>query len=426
MSKKFLMGFIALMFILVSVLVACTTTPTTPTTPEGPTTPALPEKDKIVIGQAVSLSGPNAIIHASGGMPPQRIWIDDVNAKGGIYVEEYGKKLPVELLVYDDKSDHNTMTRLIEKLITEDKVDLMFPPCSTSYLFAAAPIFDKYGYILLGNEGGAKSLEPLSEEFPYLFTTLNYSTFYQMPLMAEQLKDWGMKTAAITHNDDLFGIEYRDATIEAFEAAGIDIKVLKSHEIGAKDLSPILKEAKAADVDVFGSLSYPNESIMVVAQAMELEYNPKVFFAMVGPYALWYRDIFGGENINGLIGGGAWSRKQSPGAQELYDKIIADFGPEGIDQWGNLYYWAGYQFLEQAIEKAGTLDQKIIRDIMATETFDTALGPTWFDDKKRLARECHPGEWGQWQNGEWEVILPRDKSTAEIVFPKPKWGDPIP
>ena len=134
MSKKFLMGFIALMFILVSVLVACTTTPTTPTTPEGPTTPALPEKDKIVIGQAVSLSGPNAIIHASGGMPPQRIWIDDVNAKGGIYVEEYGKKLPVELLVYDDKSDHNTMTRLIEKLITEDKVDLLLPPCGTSYL----------------------------------------------------------------------------------------------------------------------------------------------------------------------------------------------------------------------------------------------------------------------------------------------------
>ena len=26
-------------------------------------------KDKIVIGQAVSLSGPNAIIHAAGGLP---------------------------------------------------------------------------------------------------------------------------------------------------------------------------------------------------------------------------------------------------------------------------------------------------------------------------------------------------------------------
>ena len=45
-------------------------------------------KDKIVIGQAVSLSGPNAIIHAAGGLPVQTLWVEEVNAKGGIYVKE--------------------------------------------------------------------------------------------------------------------------------------------------------------------------------------------------------------------------------------------------------------------------------------------------------------------------------------------------
>lgn len=417
MRNKYLIGVISIVFVLVFLLGACTT----PTTPTQPTQPTLPPKDKIVIGQAVSLSGPNAIIHASGGLPPQRIWIDDVNAKGGIYIKEYGKRLPLELLEYDDKSDHGTLTRLLEKLMTEDKVDLMLPPCSTSYLFAAAPIFNKYEYILLGNEGGAKSLEPLSAELPYFFASLNYSTHYQLPELANQFEKWGIKTVAITHNDDLFGIEYKDVSIEELQKKGIEIKMVKSHEIGTKDMSLILKEAKAANVDAFLSLSYPNESIMVTAQAIELGFNPKVFIAMVGPYALWYRDIFGGETIEGLIGGGAWSRKQSPAAQDLYDKIIEKFGPEGIDQWGNLYYYGTLQFFEQAIEKAGTLDQKVIRDIMATEKFNTALGPTWFDEKKRLARECHPGEWGQWQSGEWEVILPIDKATAPAIFPKPAW-----
>lgn len=417
MKKKGLIGFLALTFILSSVLVACATS-TLPTTTEQP---SLPPKDKIMIGQAVSISGPNAIIHASGGMPPQTLWIEDVNAKGGIYIKEYGKKMPVELLKYDDKSDHGTMTKLIEKLITEDKVDFLLPPCGTSYLFAAAPICDKYGYILLGNEGGATSLESLSADLPYFFATLNYSNHYQIPLLADQFKQWGIKTVAITFNDDLHGIEYKDVAVPEFESRGIKIAVLKSHEIGIKDMSLILKEAKAANVDAFCSFSYPNESIMVTQQAIAVGFNPKVFEANVGPYALWFRDIFGGATIEGLIGGGAWSRKQSPAAQDLYDRILAKFGPEGIDQWGNLYYWGALQFFEKAIEKAGTLNQKAIRDVMATEKFDTSLGPTWYDEKKRLARECHPGEWGQWQNGEWEVILPDNKATAKPIFPKPAW-----
>jgi hypothetical protein len=89
--------------------------------------------------------------------------------------------------------------------------------------------------------------------------------------------------------------------------------------------------------------------------------------------------------------------------------------------WGNLYYWGALHFFEKAIEAAGTLDQKKIRDIIATKRFQTPLGLTWFDRNQTLAPECHPGEIGQWINGEWEVILPRGKSTAKAVFPKPPW-----
>src|SRR4030042_5015048 len=117
-----------------------------------------PKKDKIRIGQAVSLTGPNAVIHISGAFVPQTLWVEEVNAKGGIYVKQYGKKLPIEWIQYDDKSDHGTMVRLIEKLILEDKVDFLLPPCSTLYLFAAAPVANKHGYVLLGAEGGAESL----------------------------------------------------------------------------------------------------------------------------------------------------------------------------------------------------------------------------------------------------------------------------
>ena len=130
-------------------------------------------KDKIVIGQAVSLSGPLSTSNAVVSAPYYDLWIKDVNAEGGIFVKEEGKKLPVELLIYDDKSEIGTMTRLLEKLILEDKVDFILPPWGTANLFAAAPIANKYGYILIGGAGGAEKLKNF--KLPYFFQSLNFA-----------------------------------------------------------------------------------------------------------------------------------------------------------------------------------------------------------------------------------------------------------
>jgi branched-chain amino acid transport system substrate-binding protein len=423
---------VALLLALSLIVIGCPGEPTTTAPPPTKTTAPPPTettkpppddidtRDKIVIGQAVSLSGPNSIIHLPGAFVPQSLWIEQVNADGGIYLKDYGKKFPIEWIQYDDKSDQGTMVRLLEKLILEDKVDLILPPCSTSWLFAAAPVANKYEYILLGAEGGAESLEPLTKDLPYVFLVLNYSAT-QIPVLADQFVEWDIKTVAISFLEDLHGVEYSNRAMAEFLPRGIEVPVIKSHPMEVQDMSPILKAAQDANVDAFCSMSYPGQNVLTTAQAIELGYNPKVFFETVGPFALWFRDIFTAPVIEGLMGGGAWNTKSSPAAKEFYDMSIAGFGEGGIDMWGNLYYWGSLQFFQQAIEKAGNLDQATIRDIMASDTFETALGPTWFDEKQRLAEECHPGEIGQWINGEWEVILPKDKATAEPIFPKPAW-----
>jgi hypothetical protein len=76
------------------------------------------------------------------------------------------------------------------------------------------------------------------------------------------------------------------------------------------------------------------------------------------------------------------------------------------------------EHFQQAVEKAGTLDQRKIRDIMAKERFDTALGQYWYD-RRRISKN-HPGEIGQWQKGVFEVMDPGKKRTAAPI-PKPPW-----
>jgi len=373
-------------------------------------------KDKIVIGQAIALSGPLAGgVQIAGGLIYE-LWVEEVNKNGGIYVKEYGKKLPVELKRYDDKSDIGTMTNLLEKLILEDKVDFVFPPWGTAWLFAAAPIANKYGYILIGGPGGALKLKELS--LPYFFQVLNFSET-QAPALADIYKEVGVKSAAMIYRGDLHGIEYGNAMVPFFKQRGIDVKMNKSFPGEIKDLSPLLKEAKSLNVDAFCMAGYPEEGMLLTGQSLELGIDFNSLFMTVLPFSPnLYRDNFGVNVVEGVMGGGAWNAKTSPGAKDLVDKFVARFKVEP-DYWGGLFYWSSLQHFQQAIEKAGTLNQKKIRDIMATERFDTALGPFWYDKDRYFVN--HPGEIGQWQKGVFEVIDQGPKRTAPPLYPKPPW-----
>ena len=373
-------------------------------------------KDKIVIGQAIALSGPLAGGVAIAGGRIYQMWVEEVNKKGGIYVKEYGKKLPVELKRYDDKSNIGTMTNLLEKLIVEDKVDFVFPPWGTAWLFAAAPIANKYGYILIGGPGGALKLKEL--DLPYFFQVLNFSET-QAPALADIFKEVGVKSVAVIYRGDLHGVEYGNAMVPFFKQRGIEVKLNKSFPPEIKDLSPLLKEAKSLNVDAFCAARYPGGGMLLTGQSMELDINFNAFFLTVLPFSpSLYRGTFGVEGVEGVMGGGAWNAKSSPGAKELVDKFVKRFKVEP-DYWGGLYYWSSLQHFQQAIEKAGTLNQKKIRDVMAKERFDTALGPFWYDKNRYFVN--HPGEIGQWQKGVFEVIDPGKKRTAPPLYPKPPW-----
>ena len=68
---------------------------------------------------------------------------------------------------------------------------------------------------------------------------------------------------------------------------------------------------------------------------------------------------------------------------------------------------------------------------MASETFETVIGPMWWDcgvdnaGGGLLPQEGYAGQIAQWQNGIFEVIDPGEKRTAtEIIYPKPPWPTP--
>src|SRR5580692_5927751 len=75
---------------------------------------------EIKIGMLRASSGPFASI----SMPVYysfKMWVDQKNAEGGVFVKPYNKKLPIKLIAYDDQSNTATAATLYNQLITQDK-----------------------------------------------------------------------------------------------------------------------------------------------------------------------------------------------------------------------------------------------------------------------------------------------------------------
>ena len=66
--------------------------------------------------------------YASISMPVHyglKLWVDQKNAEGGIFVKAFDKKIPLKLVAYDDQSNTATAATLYNQLITQDKVDIL-------------------------------------------------------------------------------------------------------------------------------------------------------------------------------------------------------------------------------------------------------------------------------------------------------------
>jgi branched-chain amino acid transport system substrate-binding protein len=372
--------------------------------------PAFAQDAAVRIGYAISRTGPFAPGAQITQEPNYIMWAEQVNAAGGLNVK--GKKRKIELIGFDDRSEPETMVRTYEKLMTSDKVDLILPPWGTGNNFAVMPLAQKHGYPMLSPTATGRKL--LGMKNPYFFALLQQPDL-MMNALAEFMKARGVKTAAVIHVDELFGLEQMGALELALREKGIQIVEKKSYPIGVKDLQPVLNDIKAKNPDAFVSLSYPPDTFLVTGQARAIGFNPKLFYAAVGAAFPVYRDKMG-PAAEGVMGLGTWNPKSSPAAKAYFDAHVKRWQKEP-DRWASAHAWAGLQILEQAVAKAG-LDRKALRDTIAGGEFNTIIGKIRFKNGENIST---PGVVSQWQSGEFEVVWPPQNATSPAYFPKPAW-----
>jgi ABC-type branched-subunit amino acid transport system substrate-binding protein len=420
-----------------------------------------PPNDKVYIFAARPLTGSLETIGDYAFGPVMDYWQDKVNRAGGINVGGTIGQIPVDLTIVDDTSDIGLMSSLLTSAINSGDYHFVLPPCSTSFLQAAAGICTGAGYVLIGAEGGCTTIQNQLTNYKYLFANLNFSTWGQMDALFEILRDWqtGPENAQdpmdvyIMYIGDLHGFEYRDAFLAAAnETANLghfNIVGTSSVPLDAVSVLPQLQAADAANATLLCSFTYPPASMLTVSEAIDNSIN---FDAMiVGPgmnFEFMLLDFVSSVDCNldlqGVMCFATWNEESGGTVTANFAQNFSDFFAQAcgtkvygtnrvingvcpvpmgrfiMDWWGAVPYVAGLEIFQDAIETTHSLTNADIRTALSTGTqsspFTTTFGPAWYTTATGgvpgtasgglLCLDFYDGFIGQWQYDASRTVIP--------------------
>lgn len=338
------------------------------------------------------------------------LWREQVNARGGMNVG--GTRRKVEFVIYDDQSKPEQAVRIYEKLITDDKVDLLLAPWGTPFHIAIAPVLEKFKFPLIGNTAASVALRQVKPGYIW-FPTSAIPDRMGVELTA-MLKQQGVKSVAVLSNVLPFTKEIKNFVEPELKKAGIEIKVSTEYPPDIKDMTATLTQVKQANVDAVLALAYPGDSVLYAKQAKELGLNQAFQFVAIGPSDAFFPKAVGAASAEGLVTVAHWSpRAEWKGSQAFYDAYVAKF-KEDPDYLNSALAWVSLEILETAVAKNG-LDKEKIRATVSSETFDTINGKVKFDG---VQNSITPTAFVQYQKGKLQIVWPASIATGKFEAKK--------
>lgn len=361
----------------------------------------------ILVGASVALTGKYSRT-GQEQLDGIKMWVHDVNAHGGLL----GRK--VKLVYYDDESKPDTGAKLYEKLITDDKVDLLLGPYSSAVTLAASTVAEKHHFPMVSS--GASSSKIWSRGYKNVFGLYTLGTTYMNQIL-QFAKSKGLKRVALIYADTAFPRNVAKGVKITAKRLGMQIVFEEEYGKATTDFAAMIQKMRLERPDVVIGGSYLPDSTAFIRQAKENRLYAKIFAFAVGPGLPDFGKNLGSD-AEGVMGNTQWEPTlKIPGAKRFAEEYARQFGHmPGYHAAGG--YGAG-QVLEAAVKRAGSLDHDKIRKALATMDITTIFGRYKVDSKGEQIGK--PGYSIQWQNGHRYVVLPRKVAVRPVEYPFKPW-----
>lgn len=332
------------------------------------------------------------------------LWLDEANARGGVL----GRR--VELRVRDDKSDATTVAALYEKLLAEDKVDVLLGPAGSAATLPAMAVAETRRRMLVNGSGADTAVLKRGNRYAI-----------HVPAATQDYGDhlWPLLSAAGAKRPLLLDRDDSGMAKRLREQAALD-KV--AYELADPNLSAdpaaLVQHARDKGVDAVIVAGDPGAATELVKAMKKAAWAPRVFVATAAAQPGFVRAI--GQDAEYAIGVLPYSPAQRTGNNAAFVKAYRARHAKAPDFHAACGYAAGL-LLEAGLREAGTTDSEKLREAFVRVKVESPFGR--HEAGKDNAQAGVRPVLFQYQQGRRQVVWPEPAATARAVVPYPAWSE---
>lgn len=427
---------IFIILIVASLVSACTAAPqaaapeaAAPAGDAGAPAPAAGEPTAI-IGYTSSVTG-KLNVESTRQTNGLNLWIKAVNDAGGVKLAD-GSQVKFDSRFYDDESNNDRIQELYTRLATEDNANFLISPYSSGLTASASVIAEQYGKVMITT--GAASDSNYQQGFTLVYQAYTPASKYltgAIDFLAATAPD--VKRIAIVHENDKFSTDVATAVQAYAEEKGYEIALFEGYDSGTTDFAPFINKIQDAQPQAILGGGHFQDGSTFARQLAEKNVDVPYVALLVAPPEPMFAEL--GDAAVGVIGPSQWEpqaayspeaaaaaglRWVGPTVQEFVDGYEAAYNEEPSYHAAGGY--AAGLILQDAIERAGTLESAAVQQALDAADIMTFYGHVKFD----TAAEAHGLQTGhemiyiQWQKDDAgnlakQVIWPAEAATANAV-----------
>jgi branched-chain amino acid transport system substrate-binding protein len=368
-------------------------------------TPSVQAQQTVVVGAALPQTGLLADL-AADLRKALLLWQDERNAAGGLL----GRRIELQLL--DDRSESSAAPRLYEQLIREHRAELLIGPFGSAASLGAAATAERGRRVLVNATGAARVVHRAG--YRYVFQVPAPLAGYGRGAL-EAARALGLRRVLLLARADPAARESAARAREQAAALGLvagEVEVYGEH---ADDFAPQVAKARAAEVEAWIAFGQVQDAVTMVQSLRRLDYAPRLFVAQGAADPAFTRRA--GQDAEFVMG-------ISPYERSAATRGNAQFAQAFAAKWSaepGLLAAEGYaaaKVLEEAVLRAGALEQDKLRDALSALETETPLGGYKVD--RSGAQVAAQPLLVQIVNGRREIVWPEALATVKWQ-PFPAW-----
>ena len=364
-----------------------------------------------------------------------KLWVEQKNADGGVYVKAFDKKLPIKLVSYDDQSNTATAATLYNQLITQDKVDLLVADSGSVLTAPAVAIARDHKMFLFDQTGTGASF--FSKDNPYVALMADpVSTIWPKPIadfISHDGPGLGIKKVALLYETNEFTGTQANAFRKFVKDSGAPIEFVYDQGVPTEttNYNVIINNINNTNPDAVIHFGYAPNDIAFLRNVQDVGIKFKMLFSIyagletelleknvgakglehiwtyVPPSELDYPVNFG---MNMKDFRAAWEKKYNDGKMEFGFNAVAGYTTALV--------------IEKTLSVATSLDQMELRRAVFSLNgqLKTLDGTFALDDMGGQVGELTPlGQLAvdEHDHIKFNSIYPHETATGKPVYPAP-------